>query len=171
MVTQTKKLDIAISKTAAVKISPRKSSFIKKAVIEEFLPRFAKDARVIFIADTLNKNLYAQEDKIKELNFIDALYEDLPDVIAYSKTKNWLYLIETVHSSGPMSEERVFELKKILKKCKADLIFVTAFTSKAAIRKWYMDIAWETEVWSADNPDHVAHFNGDKFFGPYKSKK
>ena len=34
-----------------------------------------------------------------------------------------------------------------------------------------MDIAWETEVWSADNPDHAAHFNGDKFFGPYKSKK
>jgi len=30
------------------------------------------------------------------------------------------------------------------------------------------DIAWETEVWIADNPDHLVHFNGDKFLGSYK---
>ena len=31
------------------------------------------------------------------------------------------------------------------------------------------EIAWETEVWIADNPDHMVHFNGDKFLGPYKA--
>jgi type II restriction enzyme len=30
------------------------------------------------------------------------------------------------------------------------------------------EIAWETEVWIADNPDHLVHFNGDKFLEPYK---
>ena len=66
-----------------------------------------------------------------------------------------------------MSEDRVFELKKMLKDCKAELIFVTAFTSRNDFRKWILDIAWETEVWTADNPEHMVHFNGNKFFGPY----
>lgn len=94
----------------------------------------------------------------------------MPDIIAYSKKNNWLYLIEAVHSSGPMSEIRVYELKKMLKDCTAELIFVTAFLTRTEFRKWIIDIAWETEVWTADNPDHLVHFNGNKFLGPYKSK-
>lgn len=79
-----------------------------------------------------------------------------------------LYVTETFYSSGPMSEARVLELKKLLKDCKAELIFVTAFTSRNDFKKNIMDIAWETEVWAADNPDHLVHFNGEKFLGPYK---
>ena len=34
------------------------------------------------------------------------------------------------------------------------------------MRKFLSDLAWETEVWIADSPDHLIHFNGDKFLGP-----
>jgi adenine-specific DNA-methyltransferase len=44
---------------------------------------------------------------------------------------------------------------------------VTAFPDRVTFRKFAKDIAWETEVWIADNPDHMIHFNGDKFLGPY----
>jgi BsuBI/PstI restriction endonuclease domain len=169
MTVTSKKLYLHLSKKQNIKISPRKSSFIKKAVIEKFLPRFANDARVIFIANTLNRNLFTNEEEIKKLGFIESLHKELPDIIAYSKKKNWLYLIETVHSYGTMNEERVFELEKMFKNCNAHLIFITAFATREDFKKWCMDIAWETEIWTADNPDHVAHFNGDKFFGPYKS--
>jgi type II restriction enzyme len=70
-----------------------------------------------------------------------------------------------------MSEIRLHELKKLLKNCNADLIFVTAFLKREDFRKWSVDIAWETEVWIADNPDHLIHFNGSKFLGPYKNKE
>ena len=66
-----------------------------------------------------------------------------------------------------MSEIRVHELKKLLKKCTAELIFVTAFLTRDVFRKWVVEIAWETEVWIADNPDHLIHFNGHKFLGAY----
>lgn len=69
-----------------------------------------------------------------------------------------------------MSETRVLELKKILKDCKAELIFVTSFLSRKEFKKWMLDVAWETEVWIADNPDHLVHFNGHKFLGAYKSE-
>jgi hypothetical protein len=29
------------------------------------------------------------------------------------------------------------------------------------------NIPWETEVWVAEDPDHIIHFNGERFLGPY----
>src|SRR5262249_44816878 len=117
--------------------------------------------------DTSNKILHIEEKELRKLNFFELSHDKLPDIVAYSKKKNWLYLIEAVHSTGPMSETRVYELKKMLKNCKAELIFVTAFLTRAEFKKWTIDIAWETEVWTADTPEHLIHFNGDKFLGPY----
>lgn len=140
---------------------------LQKAVIEQFLPRFGSDCYVLYIGDTSNKMLHIEETELKKLDFFELSHDELPDIIAYSENNNWLYLIEAVHSSGPMSEIRVHELKKLLKDCKAELIFVTAFLTKADFRKWVINIAWETEVWIADNPDHLIHFNGHKFLGAY----
>lgn len=141
---------------------------LQKAIIEEFLPRFGSDCMVLYVGDTANKMLHIEEAELARLAFFKLSHDELPDIIAYSEQHNWLYLIEAVHSSGPMSEIRVHELKKLLKNCKAELIFVTAFLTRADFRKWVMGIAWETEVWIADNPDHLIHFNGHKFLGAYK---
>ncbi len=140
---------------------------LQKAIIEEFLPRFGSDCDVLYIGDTSNKILHIEEDKLKGLKFFELSHDELPDVIAYSEKNNWLYLIEAVHSSGPMSEMRVLELKKLLIDCSAELIFVTGFLTKTEFRKWMLHIAWETEVWIAENPDHLIHFNGHKFLGAY----
>jgi hypothetical protein len=104
---------------------------------------------------------------LKQLSFFELSHNELPDIIAYSRKNNWLYLIEAVHSSGPMSETRVLELKKMLKDCTAELIFVTGFLTRPDFKKWMLVVAWETEVWIADNPDHLVHFNGHKFLGAY----
>ena len=143
-------------------------NILQKEIIENFLPRFCTDCLVLYIGDTSNKLLYMDEEKLTHIDFFKLSHDELPDILAYDTLHNWLYLIEAVHSSGPMSEIRVHELKKLLKNCKADLIFITAFLSRNDFRKWSMDIAWETEVWIADNPDHLIHFNGTKFLGPYK---
>ncbi|WP_020606065.1 BsuBI/PstI family type II restriction endonuclease [Spirosoma spitsbergense] len=140
---------------------------LQKAVIEQFLPRFGSDCHVLYIGDTSNKMLHIEEEELARLAFFKLSHDELPDIIAYSEKNNWLYLIEAVHSSGPMSEIRVHELKKLLKDCRAELIFVTAFLTRTDFRKWVMNIAWETEVWIADNPDHLIHFNGHKFLGAY----
>ena len=140
---------------------------LQKEIIEQFLPRFGSDCSVLYIGDTSNKSLHMETEELMKLNFFELSHDELPDIIAYSEEKNWLYLIEAVHSSGPMSEIRVHQLKKLLKESKVELIFVTAFLNRAEFRKWVMDVAWETEVWIADNPDHMIHFNGHKFLGAY----
>ncbi|MDO3641218.1 BsuBI/PstI family type II restriction endonuclease [Mucilaginibacter sp. L3T2-6] len=144
---------------------------LQREIIEEFLPRFGGQCEVLYIGDATDKYLLRNDDKLRALGFFELTHDSLPDVVAYNKDKNWIFLIEAFYTSGPMSEERILELKKALKDCVADMIFVTAFTSKADFRKNISDIGWETEVWTADNPDHLVHFNGGKFLGPYTEKK
>lgn len=141
---------------------------LQKAIIEEFLPIYGYGAEVLYVGDTADKYLHLAQEKLDGLGFFKLDHGELPDVVAYSESKNWLYLIEAVHSSGPISENRLLELKKLTKNCKADIVHVTAFLDRVAFRTWVKDIAWETEVWIADNPTHLIHFNGDKFMGPYK---
>lgn len=161
------KIPIKLPDGKALELSTGEHNQLQKQIIEQFLPRFGSDCEVFYIGDTSKKMLHIEEKKLSQIGFFELSHEELPDIIAYSRKKNWLYLIEAVHTSGPMSEIRVFELKKLLKECSAELIFVTAFLTKTEFKKWIIDIAWETEVWIADNPDHLVHFNGHKFLGAY----
>ncbi len=84
------------------------------------------------------------------------------------KTKNWLVLIEAVTSHGPIGLKRHNELKDLFRMARLGLVFVTAFLTRRAMTKYLADIAWETEVWIAETPSHVIHFNGERFLGPYE---
>lgn len=151
-----------------LKLSAGEHNVLQKAIIEDFLPRFSMGAELLYVGDTEDKFLYIQEDKLSSIGFFRLEHEELPDIVAYSAEKDLLFLIEAVHSAGPMSEIRVRRLKRQLENCKATLVFITAFESKPMFRRWVVDIAWETEVWIADNPDHLVHFNGYKFLEIHK---
>lgn len=161
------KIPVKLPDGRPIELSSGEHNQLQKRVIEQFLPRFGCDCEVFYIGDTSNKILHIEANELAKIGFFELSHDELPDIIAFSRKNNWLYLIEAVHSSGPMSEIRVLELKKLLKDCKAELIFITAFLTKVEFRKWLIDIAWETEVWTADNPDHLVHFNGHKFLGAY----
>ena len=110
------------------------------------------------------------EGELKKIGVPITEHDKLPDVVLFRRKKNWLYLVEAVTSHGPVSPKRHQELEKMLKRCKADRVYITAFFSIPEFRRYAVDIAWETEVWIADNPDHMIHFNGPKFLGPYTPK-
>lgn len=158
------KVNVTLPSGGELTFSAGEHNDLQKAIIEDFLPRYGYGAEVLYVGDTSDKYLYLEKEK---LDFFEISHEELPDVIAYSKEKNWIYLIEAVHSSGPINELRLVQLQKLTKYCKADIIYITAFLNRLKFRQFMTDIAWETEVWIADNPDHLVHFNGDKFLGPY----
>lgn len=138
---------------------------LQKAVIEEFLPKFGMGAEILYVGDTQDKFLYKDRDELKRIHFFELEHEELPDVVAFSRGKNLLYLIEAFHSTGEWDEIRVARVKKKLEDsgCNANVVFFTAFENREAFRKKAKDIAWETEVWIADSPEHLVHFNGYKF--------
>ena len=144
-------------------------NLLQKEIIEEFMPRYGYGAEVIYVGDAEDKFLWYNKVAAREIGLADLLHDELPDIVAYSRSKNWLYLIEAVHSSGPMSAERIMTLKPLVANCTASTIYITAFLDRATFRKFIADIAWETEVWIASDPDHIIHFDGEKFLGPYQS--
>ena len=65
--------------------------------------------------------------------------------------------------------KRQAELAYLFRNAKAGLVYVTAFPNRMIMGRYLAEIAWETEVWVADAPSHVIHFNGERFLGPYGS--
>lgn len=161
------RVPIQISEGVLLSFGPGEHNALIKAVIEEFLPRFGHAAEVLYVGDAENKKLHHEEEALDALGFFNLDHGELPDVVAYSKEENWIFLVEAVHSSGPVDPLRRQGLMKLLESCSAQPIFVTAFQDRKIFRQFLADIAWETEVWIASEADHLIHFNGHRFLGPY----
>lgn len=151
-----------------ISLSLGKHNRLQKAIVEDFGAIFAPGAEVLYLGDTQDKFLYRNDELMNELsiNVLDNM--KLPDVILYMKDKNWIFFVEAVSSVGPMSPSRVHEIKEACQECKAEFIFVTAFKNLSIYKKFADQLAWETEVWIAEMPEHMIHLNGDKFLGPRK---
>lgn len=146
--------------------STGKHNELQKAIIEEFGARFAPGAECLYVGDTVEKDLVKNEKRLSELGFEITLHDKMPDVVLYREDKDWLYFIESVTSVGPMDDKRIVELQELTKNVKSGKIFVTAFLDFKTFKKFSESLAWDTEVWIADMPDHMIHLNGDRFFGP-----
>ncbi|EGY80386.1 MULTISPECIES: BsuBI/PstI family type II restriction endonuclease [Bacillota] len=148
--------------------SPGKHNQLQKFIIEEFAPRFAENSECLYVGDTIQKDLVKNEEKLKELGFEITLHDKMPDVVLYSEDKNWIYFVESVTSVGAMEPKRIKEIEEMTENVSAGKIYVTAFLDFKTFKKFSESLAWETEVWIADMPDHMIHLNGDKFLGPRK---
>ncbi len=146
--------------------STGKHNELQKSIIEEFAPRFAQNSIVLYVGDTKDKDLYKDNKLLKKLKISMGEHEKLPDVILYQEDKKWIYFIEAVTSVGPISPKRILEINEMTKECNLGKIFVTAFIDMKTFKKFAEDLAWETEVWLSEMPDHMIHLNGDKFVGP-----
>ena len=151
---------------AELAFSPGKHNELQKAIIEDFAPIFAPGAEVLYVGDTDNKDLIKNKKKLLELGIDMQEHTKLPDVVLYREDKNWVYFVESVTSVGPINDKRIIEIGEMTQECKASKIYVTAFLDKETFRKFSHEIAFETEVWIANRPEHMIHYNGDRFFGP-----
>jgi len=120
----------------------------------------------LYVGDTTEKDLVKNIDKLTEIGFEITLHDKMPDVVLYREDKNWIYFVESVTSVGPMDPKRILEITEMTQGVKAGKIFVTAFLDFKTYKKFSEALAWDTEVWIAELPEHMIHLNGDKFLGP-----
>lgn len=149
-----------------VKLSPGKHNELQAAIVEIFAARFVSKPKLLYLGDTAKKNLIIDYASFVLLNVDISDHNKLPDVVLLDSDKKWLFLVEAVTSHGPMNPKRVYELQDMFKDSNHGLIFVSAFPDFVEFKKHSKDISWETEVWIKDFPDHMIHYNGDKFMGP-----
>lgn len=151
-----------------VMLSPGGQNPLVKAIVEEFCERFTPGSDVIYIGDTETKYAYFDDKALAKLGVTIESHGKMPDVVVYYKDKKWLILVEAVTSHGPVNPKRHRELKKLFSKSTVGLVYVTTFMTRQIMARYLSDIAWETEVWVAEAPGHLIHFNGERFLGPYE---
>ncbi|HRA64790.1 MAG TPA: BsuBI/PstI family type II restriction endonuclease [Caldilinea sp.] len=152
----------------AFTLSPGAHSELIAKIIYEFGPRFAPGAEVLYIGDTGAKTIHLDVDTMASLGLSFDVHGKFPDVVLFHRAMNWLYLIEAVTSHGPVDSERHLELADLFADSTAGLVFVTAFPDRRSLGRYASEISWETEVWVADHPEHLIHYNGENFLGPHK---
>ncbi|MDT3395063.1 BsuBI/PstI family type II restriction endonuclease [Streptomyces sp. B1866] len=150
-----------------VSLSPGGQNVLIVQIINEFCERYTPNGEVLYIGDADDKWAVFEEDVLGSLGVEIDSHGKMPDVVVYLRKKNWLVLIEAASSHGPVDHKRYRELKELFRGSTAGLVFISALPSRVEIRKYLKDIAWETDVWCADNPTHLIHFNGERFLGPY----
>lgn len=162
-----KKLPVLLATGDTIRLSPGDHSELIKAIIEEFAPRFVPGAVLIYAGDTGDKWGYFDKELLAKLGVVVDGHGKMPDVVLYYPDREWLILVESVTSHGPVDGKRHEELAQLFAGSTAGLVYVTAFPARSIMSRYLGEIAWETEVWVAEAPSHLIHFNGARFLGPY----
>lgn len=166
-VREMRRIPLVLAPGVAIRLSPGGQNALVEKIINEFCPRFTPGGKPIYVGDTDEKWAYFDADYLRDLGVVVEEHGKMPDVVVHFTEKNWLILIEAVTSHGPVNPKRLAELKVLFDGSRAGLVFVTGFLNRRGLLKYLGEIAWETEVWVADAPDHMIHFNAERFLGPY----
>jgi adenine-specific DNA-methyltransferase len=161
-------IPVRVAEGEEIALSPGEHSELIQQVITEFAPRFTPGAEVIYVRDTGDKIGFFRRPRLLELGVEVDEHGKMPDVVLFSESSNWLVLVESVTSHGPVDAKRHDELAELFKDSEPGLVYVTAFPGRNVMARYLGRISWETEVWCADTPEHLIHFDGERFLGPYQ---
>ncbi len=161
------RLPVELPSGLVIKLSPGGQNVLVKHIIDEFAPRFTPGAEIIYVGDTDAKFAFFAKSRLHDLGVAIDSHGKMPDVVIYHTERQWLILVEAVTSHGPIDPKRRGELAYLFRSTNVGLVYVTAFLDRQTMKEYLPVISWSTEVWVADAPDHLIHFNGDRFLGPY----
>jgi hypothetical protein len=159
---------IVLPDGAKITLSPGGQNVLIKEIIDKFCPRYTPGGKILYIGDAGDKFAVWEMGAVERFGIVVDEHGKMPDVIIFHEAKGWLVLIEAVTSHGPVNAKRHQELKRLFHGARAGLVFVTAFLDRKGMTRYLDEIAWETEVWVAEAPSHLIHFNGERFLGPYE---
>ena len=165
-----RKIPLVVTEGVEVTLTPGRHNELASQIINEFCPRFIPGGEPVYVGDTGSKWAFFDRDLAGELGIAVDEHGKMPDVVIYDRKRDWLFLIEAVTSHGPVNAKRMGELKALLAGARPGLVFVTAFPDRRTFLRYFGDVAWETEVWIADSPGHIVHFDGDRLLGPYPAE-
>ena len=128
-------IPVKVDDDTEIMLTPGEHSLLIEQIITGFAPRFAPGAEVIYVGDTGDKVGYLHEGRLAELGVTLDIHGKMPDVILYYATNNWLLLVESVTSHGPVDPKRHNELAELFGGAGASLVYVTAFPDRTVMAR------------------------------------
>jgi hypothetical protein len=162
------RIPISLPNGEPLTLSPGGQNILIKTMVDDFCSYYTPGGIVLYVGDADAKWAYADLAALASLGVHVDSHGKMPDLVVHMPDKNWLVLLEAASSHGPVDAKRRVELANLFSGCAAGLVYVSCFPSRAEMRKYLANIAWESEVWCADSPTHLVHFNGERFLGPYE---
>lgn len=162
------RIPITLPDGEALTLSPGGQNVLIKQMLEELCSRYTPGGEPIYVGDADAKWAYFDKECLSSLGVEVDSHGKMPDLVVYMRGKNWLVLMEAASSHGPVDAKRYSELSQLFAGSSAGLVYISCFPDRRTMRKYLANIAWETEVWCADAPSHMVHFNGERFLGPYQ---
>ena len=162
------RIPVTLPEGEQVTLSPGGQNELVARIVEDFCPVFTPGGAVLYIGDADEKFAIHDEERLENLGIALDKHGKMPDLVIHDVLRDWLVLIEAVTSHGPINPKRREELRDLFSASPAGLVFVTAFENRRTLAKYVADISWETEVWVAEDPTHLIHFDGERFLGPHQ---
>lgn len=161
------RIPVTVSIEKTISLSAGGQNVLIEKIINDFCALFTPGGKLLYVGDTDDKWSHFDRESLEALGVTVDAHGKIPDVVVHHVQHNWLVLIEAVTSHGAVTPKRRNELEIIFRSSTAGLVFVTAFNRRSDLARYLNEIAWEREVWVAEVPTHIIHFNGERFLGPY----
>lgn len=165
---QLNRIPVTLPGGGALTLSPGGQNTLMKQMVEDFCAYFTPGGEVWYVGDADAKWAVFEQEALGSLGVAVDQHGKMPDLVVYLRERNWLVLMEAASSHGPVDAKRHGELARLFAGSTAGLVYVSCFPDRREMRKYLAEIAWETEVWCAEDPTHLIHFNGERFLGPYE---
>lgn len=134
---------------------------LEKAVVEVLAPAVLADPSVVYLGDTAPRSGFQDRAVMRRLNLPIDVKAPLPDVVLYSEADSRLLVVEAVTSVGPITANRLAQLREFARgpiRLGIRVEYLTAFPGRKDLRRFLEEIAWGTSVWVADEPYNLIHF-------------
>ena len=161
------KVPVHMPDGSTVNLSAGGQNILIKAMVEEFCPRFTPGGEVVYIDDTDKQQDRHNHPVLERLGVEIEEHGKAPDLIVWMEDRGWLFLMEACSTHGPIDVIRKRDLARIFRGAAGHIVYVSCFPDRAVMRKYLADLAWETEAWVAEDPEHMIHLDGERFLGPY----
>lgn len=161
------RIPVTLPGGVAFTLSRGGQNVLLKQMLEGFCPRFTPGGEVLYVGDADAKWALFEAARLAELGVTVDQHGAMPDLVVFMPDRHWLVLMEAASSHGPVDAGRKRKLAELFAGATPGLVYVSCFPDRATMRKYLHHIAWGTEVWCAEDPSHLIHFNGERFLGPH----
>ena len=130
-----------------------------QAVLGKFRRRFAPGSEVLWVSEQRSRlvRLGHSRRNLLELPLPEGI--DLPNIVLLQRKLSRMFLVEVIGAGGLLNSTRCAELRRGLRGFRLKLVFITASASRSELRDRLHEIAWQTHVWIANEPNHIIHFD------------
>jgi hypothetical protein len=141
---------------------------LQVAALAKFIPQCAPQAKVLFLRGSDDRSLIFVPGVLQRLGIPIEKLEKLPDAVLHLPKRNLLILLTL---NAPITTKQRNRIERWLAECMAKREYVSALSDWQALSRAGNSFAWDTHVWLAEEPEHMIHWNGEKFLGPHRRRK